>query len=295
VDSGLDHIVFTISGMTQDSYARYHVNGRLDSALRGMRNVVEARRAAGTTRPKISWRYLGFRWTDDFEQLDAALSLATELEVEDFSIYLTHIPEDGWSYRLAQGTYGYSRYRRWINVAHGYNRPPAPAQGLFPPEEMPGFGTVQWTNWHARPALRVENGKLTFWLSTNSPAAAIAGATDVFLRTPWRRIYKVRAPYCALGQVSLDLPSHWWGRKDLTIDIFCPDAWFPKDWLGVEDYRSLGVLITQSPNGTLPQRPAVMHPASLQDCQRYMRNTPAAALKPVASALFVHKKDREAR
>ncbi|MCJ7871444.1 radical SAM protein [Phaeobacter sp. J2-8] len=307
VESGLDHIVFTISGMTQDSYARYHVNGRLESALRGMRNVVEARRAVGTTRPHISWRYLGFRWTDGFDDLDAALELAEDLGINDFSIYLTHIPEDSWSYRLAEGSYGYSRYRPWINVAYGYNRPPAPVDGLFPPEDLPKFGRARWTNWHGRPSVTIRDGKITFSLSTNSPAAAseapgpdssgsnssssVSSGTEIFLRTPWRRLYKITVPYCAWGNVTLDVPTSWWSQGEITVDLFCPNAWFPADWLGVEDYRCLGVLIAQTPGGTLPQQQIPLRPASFRDCHAFVRLVPPATLVPVASALFHHKTD----
>lgn len=291
VDSGLDHIVFTISGMTQESYARYHVNGRLDSALRGMRNVAEARRAAGKTRPHISWRYLAFRWNDGFDELDAALDLACDLEIEDFSIYLTHIPEDGWSYRLAQGSYGHAKYRPWINVAYGYNRPPAPKNGLFPPENLPGFGRARWTGWHGRPGLPIREGRIMLALSTNSPAAAPKGGCEIFLRTPWRRLYRVWVPYSAWGLVTLDVPPGWWTQERVVVDLFCPEAWFPKDWLNVEDYRCLGVLITQTPDTALPHQKARLRPANLRDCREFARLVPPGALVPVASARFHHKAD----
>ena len=283
VASGLDHIVFTISGMTQDSYARYHVNGRLESALRGLRNVIEARKAAGATRPHVSWRYLGFRWTDDFAELDAAIALAEELGVDDFCIYLTHIPEHGWSYRLAPGTQGHARYRRWINVAHGYNRPPPPRNGLFPVESLPGFGTARWTNWHGQIQAQVTGDVLTAWVSTNSPAAAVDGHAKILLRAPWGRFYRTRAPYCAWGRITLPVPGGWRGAARVPIDIFCPDAWFPADWLGVPDFRCLGVLTTRRPDGTYPAVDVPIRPADLATCRRFLRIGGAEALTPVAS------------
>ncbi len=291
VAAGLDHIVFTISGMTQESYVRYHVNGRLESALRGMRNVLEAREAAGKTRPLVSWRYLGFRWTDNFDELDAAIALASELKVNDFCIYLTHIPEQAWSYRLAEGTYGYARYRPWINVAYGYNRPAPPADGIFQQERLAQFGTMRWTGWHGRPSLMVRDDHVILWVSTNSPAAAPQGHTDIFLRTPWRRLYRVRAPYRAWGKIVLPLPGGWRHRRKITLDLLCPDAWFPADWLGVEDYRGLGVMITDEPDGTVIRIGAALRPASMGECQRYLRLSSGAPLEQVRSALFHHKKD----
>jgi MoaA/NifB/PqqE/SkfB family radical SAM enzyme len=291
VDAGLDHIVFTISGMTQESYARYHVNGRLESALRGMRNVAEARRTVGAKRPIISWRYLGFRWTDSFAELDEAIALSKELGVDDFNIYLTHIPEDGWSYRLAEGTYGHAIYRPWINVAYGYNRPPPPDNGLFPTEELPDFGTARWTNWHGKIRTDVRDGAATLWLSTNSPSAAERGYSEVFVRGAWGRLYKVRAPYCAWGKIELTVPGSAQEADYVMLDVLCPDPWYPADWLGVEDFRCLGVLTTTAiPDGTLPQQLAWCRPATPFDCHRFARRTPDQGLVPVASAQFYHKK-----
>ena len=47
VEARVDHIIFTISGMTQDSYARYHLNGKLSAALDGLRNLCDAKARAG--------------------------------------------------------------------------------------------------------------------------------------------------------------------------------------------------------------------------------------------------------
>lgn len=111
VAAGLDHIVFTISGMAGEAYTRCHVNGRLESALRGMRNIAEFHRKTGTGRPFVLWRYLGFRWTDDLARIDAAIALGTELQIEGFCICLTHTPKDSWLYRLAEATHGHALYR----------------------------------------------------------------------------------------------------------------------------------------------------------------------------------------
>ena len=286
VDARLDHIVFTISGLTQESYARYHVNGRLETALLGMRRLVEARRTAGSSYPKIAWRYLAFRWTDTFEELDAAIALAKELEITDFSIYLTHIPEDGWSYRLAEGTPGHARYRRWINVAYGYNRHPAPKGGLFEVETMPLFGTARWTNWRANVTCTQRDGMLDLWLSTNSPAAHVQGFTQILVRTPWRQMYRVDVPYCRWGLLRLPVPASRYNNTSEEVELACPDAWFPKDWLGVEDYRCLGVLVTALPDGTIPQEAIVPRPAHISDHVLFARTRNGDSLSPVASALF---------
>jgi MoaA/NifB/PqqE/SkfB family radical SAM enzyme len=292
VEGGIDHIVFTISGMTQASYERYHVNGKLDKALQGMRNISEARRASGNNFPKITWRYLGFRWTDDYEELDAAIELGKTLNVDDFNIYLTHIPEDGWSYRLSPGTYGHALYRPWINVAFGYNRPPPPENGLFDIEDLPQFGLAQWTNWHGLLRVTNNNGKYTLWFSTNSPTAVKRGYTESYIRTPWKHLYKIKVPYCKWGEVTIRVPEEWDPKHDTFVDIFSPDSWFPADILGVEDYRCLGVLTTTEPTGTLPKVTCEIVSTNFKDYRELLsHHTLNKELTPVASGQFTNFKE----
>src|SRR5260221_10719260 len=59
-----DRVVFTISGVTQEVYGRYHVAGKCEQALAGVRNVSNAKRRSGQTQPSVIVRYLVFHWND---------------------------------------------------------------------------------------------------------------------------------------------------------------------------------------------------------------------------------------
>ena len=72
VATGLDHIVFTISGVDQESYEKYHVKGQVKLALQGLENVCCAKSSSGQVAPNIIWRYLLFRWNDSESELDRA-------------------------------------------------------------------------------------------------------------------------------------------------------------------------------------------------------------------------------
>src|SRR5262245_50956434 len=62
VECGIDGVIFSIDGATQETYARYRVGGRLEDAVANMRGCLEARRKAGRERPYIVWRYILFHW-----------------------------------------------------------------------------------------------------------------------------------------------------------------------------------------------------------------------------------------
>jgi len=58
VASGLDALIFSIDGITQETYERYRAGGRLESVLRGIRNVVAEKRRQGSRTPLLNFRYI---------------------------------------------------------------------------------------------------------------------------------------------------------------------------------------------------------------------------------------------
>jgi len=61
VESGLDTVIFAVDGITQESYQRYRYPGNLETVLRGIRNVVEQRKALRSKTPLIVFRFLVMR------------------------------------------------------------------------------------------------------------------------------------------------------------------------------------------------------------------------------------------
>lgn len=86
--SGLDMLIVSIDGATQESYARYRVNGRLERALDALRRLVALRRELGASRPLIVWRYILFAWNDSTQELDLARAMAHELGVDALAWHL---------------------------------------------------------------------------------------------------------------------------------------------------------------------------------------------------------------
>ncbi|SMX47505.1 radical SAM protein [Maliponia aquimaris] len=265
VMAGLDEIVFSISGMTEDSYARYHVNGRLATALKGLRQMCEARAAAGSARPRIVWRYLVFHWTDSRDQIDAAIALAQELGVDRFSLHLTQHPHDARSFRIVPGSKEYMRYRRYIDTAHGYDRSQGSVTGLYPAERHPGPLLVRWTGPRARvPAVTRPDGSLRLYLTASAPDETEASGTWVVLRTAWRQGYRVFVPYRRWGELRLPVPPRLHHRPYQRVTLVAETPWCPAEaWPGTPDPRWLGVMTSVRPPGTeveplVPQRATLL-------------------------------------
>lgn len=91
VDSGIDCLIFSIDGTTQESYERYRAKGDLQRALDGMQGVLDVRNSLGLERPFVVWRYILFAWNDSPEEMDRARAMAREIGVDFFCWHLNAV------------------------------------------------------------------------------------------------------------------------------------------------------------------------------------------------------------
>lgn len=237
----LDHMVFTIGGATQESYARYHVGGRLEFALQGMANIVRAKREQAVTNPIVQWRYLLFHWNDSDAEIKSALRLAEEIGVDEFSLHLTQVPLDAMSYRFGPGSPNFARYRNYIQNAFGYTTvSPQPDADGFYPLERTAQGPARWTGWQARMRLTVTGGKASLTVSTARPGSD-ARTDHAFIITPWERI-KVALKPGIWRKIEVDIPPLV-STTIVDIEIVTFDHWFPAEECGSTDQRCLGILV----------------------------------------------------
>jgi len=61
VESGLDVLVFSVDGISEESYRHYRNNGKLEAVLEGIRRVVAAKGRINSHRPVVNFRYIVMR------------------------------------------------------------------------------------------------------------------------------------------------------------------------------------------------------------------------------------------
>ncbi|GAB2774789.1 radical SAM protein with 4Fe4S-binding SPASM domain [Hymenobacter luteus] len=81
VESGLDRLIISLDGTTQDVYQQYRVGGKLDKVLEGTRNVIKWRRELKSQTPRVVFQFLVVRPNE--HQIEDAKRLAKELGVDD--------------------------------------------------------------------------------------------------------------------------------------------------------------------------------------------------------------------
>jgi len=101
IDSALllDDIIFSIDGSTQASIQIYQRGMDFKQAYSNMANLAAVRNSRGLKRPKITWKYVLFRWNDSRPLLIRAIELAKEADVDYIDFVLTRSPLFGISYR----------------------------------------------------------------------------------------------------------------------------------------------------------------------------------------------------
>ncbi|MEI6947433.1 radical SAM/SPASM domain-containing protein [Paraflavisolibacter sp. H34] len=81
VESGLDRLIISIDGTTQETYQQYRVGGKLSKVLEGAANIVKWKRELGSKTPYVIFQFLVVRHNE--HQVDDVRRLAREIGVDD--------------------------------------------------------------------------------------------------------------------------------------------------------------------------------------------------------------------
>ncbi|HEX8350050.1 MAG TPA: SPASM domain-containing protein [Hymenobacter sp.] len=81
VESGLDRLIISLDGTTQEVYQQYRVGGKLDKVLEGTRNIIRWRKELKSSTPRVVFQFLVVRPNE--HQIDDAKRMAKDLGVDD--------------------------------------------------------------------------------------------------------------------------------------------------------------------------------------------------------------------
>jgi len=113
VESGLDRLIISIDGTTQDTYEQYRVGGQLEKVIEGTKNIVKWKKALGSSTPHVIFQYLVVKPNE--HQLEDVQTLAKDLGVNEVAFKTAQIYdyEDGSDLIPTQEKY--SRYKQSAN------------------------------------------------------------------------------------------------------------------------------------------------------------------------------------
>lgn len=133
IESGLDRLIISIDGTTQEVYEQYRVGGQLNKVLEGARRIVQCKKEMNSKKPFVVFQFLVVKPNE--HQVAAVKELAREIGVDDV-----------W-FKTAQ-VYDYANDpNQLIPTIDKFSRYKKQADGSFQPKN--GLANRCWKLWHA--------------------------------------------------------------------------------------------------------------------------------------------------
>lgn len=89
VDSGLDSLIVSLDGATQQTYNKYRVNGVLDKVLHNVRDLVQAKKERNSKTPYIKWQFIVMKHNE--HEIEKIRKLADEVGVDELQLKTVQI------------------------------------------------------------------------------------------------------------------------------------------------------------------------------------------------------------
>ncbi len=109
VESGLDRLIISIDGTTQEVYEQYRIGGKLEKVLEGARNIVKWKRELRSSTPHIIFQFLVVRPNE--HQIAEVQQLAKEIGVDEVGLKTAQVYDYEHGNSLIPTEDKYSRYR----------------------------------------------------------------------------------------------------------------------------------------------------------------------------------------
>lgn len=110
VESGLDRIIISIDGTTQETYEMYRKEGKLKNVIQGAKNLVQARNDLGKQHPFIIFQFLVVKPNE--HQIEDVYALAREIGVDEVKLKTAQVYDFENGNDLIPTLDKYARYRK---------------------------------------------------------------------------------------------------------------------------------------------------------------------------------------
>lgn len=113
IESGLDRLIISIDGTTQETYEQYRIGGSLEKVLEGARTIVKWKRKLKSKTPHLIFQFLIVRHNEN--QVDEVKRLAKEIGVDEVVFKTAQVYEYENGNDLIPLNENYSRYKKNSN------------------------------------------------------------------------------------------------------------------------------------------------------------------------------------
>jgi radical SAM protein with 4Fe4S-binding SPASM domain len=110
IESGLDRLIISVDGTTQETYESYRKEGNLDHVLQGARNVVKWKKQLNSKTPHIIFQFLVVKPNE--HQIPEIYRLAQEIGVDEVKLKTAQVYDYANGNDLIPTQDQYARYRQ---------------------------------------------------------------------------------------------------------------------------------------------------------------------------------------
>ncbi len=110
VESGLDRLIISIDGTTQESYSNYRIGGELNKVIEGTRNILRWKKKLNSKTPHVIFQFLVVKANE--HQIEDVKRLAKELGVNELRLKTAQVYDYKHGNPLLPENQRYSRYRK---------------------------------------------------------------------------------------------------------------------------------------------------------------------------------------
>lgn len=113
VESGLDRLIISIDGTSQDTYQQYRIGGKLEKVLEGTRNIIKWKEKLQSKTPHVIFQYLVVKPNE--HEIPEVYKLAKEYGVDEVKLKTAQLYDYKNGSDLMPDNPKYSRYKKMEN------------------------------------------------------------------------------------------------------------------------------------------------------------------------------------
>jgi len=110
IESGLDRLIISVDGTTQETYSMYRKSGNLETVLQGAKNMVEAKKNLKSNTPEIVFQFLVLKHNE--HQIRDIYRISREIGVDSVSLKTAQIYDFRDGSDLMPENPRFNRYRQ---------------------------------------------------------------------------------------------------------------------------------------------------------------------------------------
>jgi len=110
IASGLDRLIISIDGLTQESYQNYRINGNLETVLKATQLLIETKKKRQSKTPYLIFQFLAVKQNE--HEISSVFDLGNKLGIDEVRIKTAQLYDYKNGHELMPENSDYSRYQR---------------------------------------------------------------------------------------------------------------------------------------------------------------------------------------